>query len=304
MSTILRLLNFYEMAALDPVTAVAGIASSAIGAAGSLAAGAQSQASAAAAAAAAQQGGQVAEAGAQAAYSADQYAAQGDLAAGQNAEALGVYQQGEYEQQAEQAFAMGQRSMEDEQRTEQYTMSTLIAKGAGGGVAATSPSTLNVARQIAGRGEYNALLALSQGEDQAAGLMGMGYAAKYQGDIAQYSSQWQALGAQYSGVGALYSGAGSLATGAGGAAQAMGVEAENTASMFKSLGGLVGSVGTAFGQTPIGGTTAGSTGFSVASPSSYGGDISNTAMSLFGDTGGTGAAVTAADVTGFAVGGV
>ena len=103
--------------------------------------------------------------------------AAGTMAAGDNAVAMGKYQAAEYEQQAESATAMGQRSMLEERRKAGLVESTLQARAAGGGASATAPSTLNVAGEIAKRGEYNALMDLSSGQNQAAGLTNMGQAA-------------------------------------------------------------------------------------------------------------------------------
>ena len=130
--------------------------------------------------------------------------AAGQMQAGQNAEAMGRYQNLEYQQQAETATATGQRSMLEERRKVGLVQSTLQARAAGDGGTATAPSTLNVSGQIAKRGEYNALMDLSQGENQAAGLTNMGSAAKYGGQIANE-------GDMYSAAGTIAGGAGSLA---------------------------------------------------------------------------------------------
>jgi hypothetical protein len=129
--------------------------------------------------------------------------AAGTLAAGQSAKQLGQYQQQEYLQQADTDTAVGQRKMLEEQRQGQLVQSTLQARGAASGVSGTSNSVLNLGRQIAGRTEYNSLMALSAGQDQAAGLVGMGNAAAYSGDLRQ-------IGSEYSAVGTLAGGAGGI----------------------------------------------------------------------------------------------
>ena len=130
--------------------------------------------------------------------------AAGTLAAGNNAVAMGQYQAKEYEQQGETATATAQRAAEEERRKTGLVESTLQARAAGGGASATAPSTLNVAGDIARRGEYNALMDLSQGENQQSGLTNMGQAAQYSGKIAQ-------IGDTYSALGTIAGGAGSFA---------------------------------------------------------------------------------------------
>ena len=129
--------------------------------------------------------------------------AAGTMAAGDNAVAMGKYQAAEYEQQAESATAMGQRSMLEERRKAGLVESTLQARAAGGGASATAPSTLNVAGEIAKRGEYNALMDLSSGQNQAAGLTNMGQAAMYGGKIAQEGDMYSAAGTIAGGAGSL-----------------------------------------------------------------------------------------------------
>lgn len=129
----------------------------------------------------------------------------GALSAGQNAQAMGRYQNLEYTQQAETATATGQRAMIDERRKTSLLESTVQARAAAGGGSATAPSTLNIQRNIAGRGEYSALMDLSQGENQAAGLTNMGQAARYGGQIAE-------IGDDYSAAGTIAQGAGSFAS--------------------------------------------------------------------------------------------
>lgn len=127
--------------------------------------------------------------------------AAGTIAAGNNAAAMGQYQQKEYEQQAETATATGQRSMLEERRKTGLVESSLQARAAGAGGTATDPSVLGLGSQIAKRGEYNALMDLSQGQNQAAGLQNQGNAAVYGGTIAQEGDQWSAAGTLAGGVG-------------------------------------------------------------------------------------------------------
>lgn len=127
--------------------------------------------------------------------------AAGTLAAGNNAAAMGQYQNQEYQQQAETATATGQRAMLEERRKTGLVESSLQARAAGAGGTATDPSVLGLGSQIAKRGEYNALMDLSQGQNQAAGLENQGSAAVYGGKIAKIGDEWSAAGTLAGGAG-------------------------------------------------------------------------------------------------------
>lgn len=127
--------------------------------------------------------------------------AAGSIAAGDNAAAMGLHQQQEYAQQAETATATAQRSMLEERRKTGLVESTLQARAAGGGGSATSPTALGLGRQIAGRGEYNALMDLSAGQDQSAGLTNQGNTAAYGGQIAKEGDDLSAIGTIAGGAG-------------------------------------------------------------------------------------------------------
>ena len=120
--------------------------------------------------------------------------AAGTMAAGNNAAALGQFQQQEYNAQAQTAMATGQRSMLEQERQTALVQSQLQARAASSGASATGGSPLSLSRQIAGQGEYNALMDLSQGQNQAVGLTNMGDAAKYQGDLQQSMAPMSAIG--------------------------------------------------------------------------------------------------------------
>ena len=127
--------------------------------------------------------------------------AAGTIAGGNNAVALGKYQQAEYNQQAQTAVATGQRAMLEERRKTGLVESSLQARAAGSGGTSTDPSVIGLGRQIAQRGEYNALMDLSQGQNQSAGLENQGSAARYGGQIAQIGDQWSAAGTLAGGAG-------------------------------------------------------------------------------------------------------
>lgn len=120
--------------------------------------------------------------------------AAGTIAAGNNAAALGQFQQQEYNAQAQTALATGQRSMLEQERQTGLVQSQLQARAASSGASATGGSPLSLSRQIAGQGEYNALMDFSQGQNQSVGLTNMGDAAKYQGDLSKSMAPMSAFG--------------------------------------------------------------------------------------------------------------
>ena len=130
--------------------------------------------------------------------------AAGTMAAGNNAAALGQFQQQEYNAQAQTAMATGQRSMLEQERQTALVQSQLQARAASSGASATGGSPLSLSRQIAGQGEYNALMDLSQGQNQAVGLTNMGDAARYQGDLQQSMAPMSALGTIAGGAGSMF----------------------------------------------------------------------------------------------------
>lgn len=107
----------------------------------------------------------------------------GDAAAGANAQALGQYQNAQFQQEADTSVARAQRKMEEQQRTGKLVASKLQANSAGSGLTPQVGSTSVLNQQIAGRSTYSALNDLSAGEDLAAGYENQGAAAEYQGNL-------------------------------------------------------------------------------------------------------------------------
>ena len=160
-----RLLNFHETAAFGPMMAIASLAMGAIGTG---------------------------------------ISAAGSIAAGQNAQAMGNFQQREYGEQAMNDVATGQRKMLDQQRQGDIVKSRLVAAAAGNGINATDGSTSVLGQQIAGRSEYSSLMDLSQSRNAAAGLTNMGSGAKYQGDLSNAMAPYAAFGSVAGGAGSMF----------------------------------------------------------------------------------------------------
>lgn len=129
----------------------------------------------------------------------------------------GAAQQAQYafkaaqeEQQATQAIAASQRQMFDTQRKTALTQSTLQARAAADGGSATDTTALNLSQDIAGRGEYNALGDLFQGEDKAAGLRAQAEADRYSGAAARAGANASANATILGGIGSMAGKFGSL----------------------------------------------------------------------------------------------
>lgn len=130
--------------------------------------------------------------------------AAGTIAAGDNAEAMAQFQQQQYAEQAKEHVAAGQRAAEDQNYKTKLVQSALTARAAGSGINPAIGSTNLDSQQIAGRGTYNALMDLSNGQVAAAGLTNEGSAARYQGDLEQSMAPLKALGTIASGAGSFY----------------------------------------------------------------------------------------------------
>lgn len=130
--------------------------------------------------------------------------AAGTIAAGDNAEAMGQFEQKQYAEQAMEHVAAGQRAAEEQKYKTRLVQSQLQARAAGSGINPAIGSTNLDSQQIAGRGTYNALMDLSQGQVAAASLTNEGSAARYQGDLEQSLAPMRAFGTIASGAGSFF----------------------------------------------------------------------------------------------------
>lgn len=119
------------------------------------------------------------------------------------------YRAAQEDQQATQAIAASQRQAFDQSRKTALVQSSLVARAAGDGGSATDPGVLTVAQDIAGRGAYDFLGDMYQGEDRATGL-------RMQADADRYSGAAARAGANASATGTILGGIGSLASRFGG----------------------------------------------------------------------------------------
>lgn len=123
--------------------------------------------------------------------------------AGQAQQAQYNFKAAQEDQQATQAIASSQRQMFDTNRKTALTQSTLQARAAGDGGSATDSTVLDLSQDIAGRGEYNALGDLFQGQSKAAGLNAQANADRYSGAAAAAGASAQATGTILGGIGSL-----------------------------------------------------------------------------------------------------
>lgn len=244
----------------DPVTLGVMAAGTAVSAAGTLFGGASADAAAKTSANAQYVGGNAVadaqETGAN--YSADAMLVGGELTAkGQEQGGVFAEQDAEFQaKQAEQAAAIarasGQRDMFDVQRQTKLTSSTLQANAAASGGGASDENIVQLQKDIAGRGEYEALIAMFNGEntargyeDTAAGLRYSGAVAKYGADEAaiatRFGSKTQAAATRYQGAASAASTRYGAATGANAALTAG--ENAKTASYLGAAGTILSGAG-------------------------------------------------------------
>ena len=142
--------------------------------------------------------------------------AAGSLAGGSYAAQAGAMQQqaanytaAQLEENAPGAIGAAQRKMLDDRNKAQQAESTLRARGGASGVDIGSGSPVQVGQSVAGRGEYQALMDLWQGKNQATGMLNEAKAVRYGGDIAAYSGDAQKTLSEFNAAGTLAGGIGS-----------------------------------------------------------------------------------------------
>lgn len=120
--------------------------------------------------------------------------AAGTIAAGNAQKASADYQAAELRQNALTAQAKGQRIAEDRKQQTNLLISKATAQAAGSGVNAAEGSPLENEGQIRRRGEYQALLDVYNGQEEATGLENQAKGAEFTGKAAQTGSRYAALG--------------------------------------------------------------------------------------------------------------
>lgn len=174
----LRSFRFYDVACFDPFTAVAvgaSVVGAGVSAAGTIAGG-----------------NAAADAGVR----------------GQQAQEFKAKQE---EQAAQESRAVAQRSALDKRRQSTLLQSTLQARAAASGGGADDPGVLDLAGDIAGRGEYEALFDMFKGENRARGLEDAAVGDRMTGDALFAEGQAKKSASKMAALGTIIGGVGSAA---------------------------------------------------------------------------------------------
>lgn len=116
-----------------------------------------------------------------------------------------AYQAQQLEQQAQQTRAASQRQAIEHDRQTQLAQGQLVSRAAASGAGATDETVLGLGSSIAGRGEYEHLMAMFNGESTARGYDDAASAALYNGQIRSQAAKMTIPGTIVSGVGSLAS---------------------------------------------------------------------------------------------------
>lgn len=122
------------------------------------------------------------------------------------------FQAQQLDQASTEARAAGQRQAFEKQRLGRLALSTLTARAAAGGGGAADTDVLKIAGDIAGRGEYEALGDLYQGENKARGFGDEATGTRYTGAAKAYGAK---LGATATRVGSAFDATGTILKGVG-----------------------------------------------------------------------------------------
>ena len=127
----------------------------------------------------------------------------GTILSGQSANTSAQYAAGQMDYQAGQVQAASQRSAADQRRVATLANSRLQALAGGSGA---DPTVVRLASEIAGRGEYNALAAIYQGDNAASGLRAQAAGTRYSGEVAEQAAELQAFGQFANGASQMFGG--------------------------------------------------------------------------------------------------
>lgn len=114
--------------------------------------------------------------------------------AGQAARTAAYFKAAQYDENATAAVAAGTRNAEEERLKANLLASRAIAVGASSGGAATDPTVTKIVSDIAGRGAYNAGVALYNAEESARQMRMQGSAARYEGEMAAIGGRQKQAG--------------------------------------------------------------------------------------------------------------
>lgn len=129
--------------------------------------------------------------------------------AGSRAQQAGYFKAAQEEQAAQESRAASQRQAQEKARNTRLALSTLQARAAAGGGSASDPGTLNLAGDIAGRGEYQSLMDLYTGENRGRGLEDQAIGSRLTADAAKAEGEAKRDASYLSAAGTLIGTAGS-----------------------------------------------------------------------------------------------
>lgn len=143
--------------------------------------------------------------------------AAGTIAGGNTAKTAGLLQQKADQYQADQVRAnegsdigAAQRQMLDTQLKTKQLSSSLEARGAAGGVNVGEGSALATEKSIAGRGSYQALMDLWNGQNKAVGDENQAKGLEYSGKVAAWAGEQQQKQSRISALATIAGGAASM----------------------------------------------------------------------------------------------
>lgn len=133
----------------------------------------------------------------------------GDAArqAGNATRGAAYYRAAQLEQNAGNTMAMGERQAADERLKATLLASRALAVAAASGGGASDPTVTKIITDIAGRGAYNAGIALYNAEDEARKMTEGAAAERYSGDVAQMGGRQRQAAYQIGAAGRFAQGA-------------------------------------------------------------------------------------------------
>lgn len=130
-------------------------------------------------------------------------------AAGQSAQQAQNFKAQQEDMAAQESRAASQRSALDKGRETTLLLSTLQARAAASGGGASDVGVLNLAGDIAGRGEYESLMDMYRGENRARGLEDTAIGSRLSGEAAAAEGKAKQSASYLSAAGTIIGGAGS-----------------------------------------------------------------------------------------------
>jgi len=130
--------------------------------------------------------------------------AAGTIAGGQAAKGSSYFKAAQEDQAAQESRAASQRQALEKDRNTTLALSKLQANAAASGGGASDPGVVDLAGDIAGRGEYQHLMDMYTGENRARGLEDTAKGERATGDAKETASYLSAAGTIIGGAGSAY----------------------------------------------------------------------------------------------------